>query len=369
MTRHSGLIRAGTLAGYAEFATSLNLNAKALLRSAGLHKFDLGNVDAQIPATAVIELLERSAALSGLEDFGLRLATIRNLAHIGPVGLLVREEPTVGRAIRVAETYLRRYSDAIDFRLHEHADLALLRVQYLNQSRGHTRQATELLIGTVHRVISALAGNAWAAESVSFAHPSPASRTIHLSFFRTQILFNNSFNGFVLRVSDLDTPLHTAGMAMPHYMKQFVEEVVATPAITFDATVRQLVFSLLPTGRCSSAKIAVHLGIDRKTLTRRLAARGTTYSEILNEVRIELARRHIRTDQSSLTETAQRLGFAGLPTFSRWFTAEFGMCATAWRTADVESNHKARPRPSRAAALPVRMVAAHQAVLRRGAVK
>jgi AraC-like DNA-binding protein len=350
VTHFSGLVRAGTLAGYAEFAASLNLDAKALLRGVGLHKFDLSNVDAQIPASAVTELLERSAALSGLEDFGLRLATIRNLAHIGPVGLLVREEPTVGRAIRVAETYLRRYSDTIDFRLHEHADLALLRVQYLNASRGHTRQGTELLIGTVHRVISALAGNAWAAESISFAHPAPASRTIHLSFFRTQILFNNSFNGFILHASDLNAPLHTAGMAMPHYMKQFVEEVVATPAITFDATVRQLVFSLLPTGRCSSAAIAIHLGIDRKTLTRRLAARGTTYSEILNEVRVELARRHIRTNRSSLTETAQRLGFAGLPTFSRWFTAEFGMCATQWRTVDVNVSHKAKPRRMSAAA-------------------
>ena len=365
MTKSSSLVRAGTLAGYVEFARSLRLDAAGLLRSAGLHRFDLSDVDAFIPASAVTELLERSAVTAGIEDFGLRLATIRNLAHIGPVGLLVREEPTIGHAIRAAETYLGRYSDAIDFRLYEHATVAVLRVQYLAATQGHTRQATELLVGTVHRVINALAGRAWAAESISFAHPAPALRTIHESFFRTRILFDNNFNGFILRAADLSAPIRTAEMAMPHYMKQFVEEMVAQPAVTIDATVRQLVFSLLPTGRCSSMAIADHLGVDRKTVTRRLAARGTTYSEILNDVRIELARRHIRTSQRSLTETAQLLGFSGLATFSRWFGVEFGMSATSWRRVDVDKNDKIKPRRSNVTALPRRTADGRRTASRR----
>jgi AraC-like DNA-binding protein len=351
VAKPSGLVRAGTLAGYVEFARSLHLDASALLRGAGLQRFDLSDVDAFIPASAVTELLERSALTAGIEDFGLRLATIRNLAHIGPVGLLVREEPTVGHAIRAAENYLLRYSDAIDFHLYERANFAVLRVQYLAATQGHTRQATELLVGTVHRVINALAGSAWAAESISFAHPAPASRTIHESFFRTRILFDNNFNGFIMRASDLSAPIRTAEMAMPHYMKQFVEEMVAQPAVTIDATVRQLVFSLLPSGRCSSEAIAHHLGVDRKTVTRRLAARGTSYSEILNDVRIELARRHIHTGQRSLTETAQLLGFSGLATFSRWFGAEFGMSATSWRKVGIGGSDKT---PSNVMELPGR---------------
>jgi AraC-like DNA-binding protein len=360
MAKTSGLVRAGTLAGYVELARSLHLDAMALVRRAGLHRFDLSDVDAFIPASAVTELLESSAAAAGLEDFGLRLATVRNLAHIGPVGLLVREEPTVGHAIRAAETYLRRYSDAIDFRLYERANVALLRVQYLAETQGHTRQATELLVGTVHRVINALAGRAWAAENISFAHPAPASRTIHEDFFRTRTLFDNNFNGFILRAADLSAPIRTAEMAMPHYMKQFVEEMVAQPAVTIDATVRQLVFSLLPSGRCSSKAIADHLGVDRKTVTRRLAARGTTYSEILNDVRLELARRHIRTGQRSLTETAQLLGFSGLATFSRWFGDEFGMSATSWRRAGGDGDEKLKRPRSNVTALP-----AHAAASRR----
>jgi AraC-like DNA-binding protein len=359
VTKPLSLIRAGNLAGYVELARSYQLDAAALLRSVSLHPRDLADLDAMIPAPAAMDLLERSAEMTGFEDFGLRLAAARSLADIGPVGLLVREEPTVGHAIRAAERYLRRYSNAIEFRMDEQQSMATLRAQYIAASRGHTRQATELLVGTVHRVINALAGAAWTAESVSFAHPSPSRRTIHNSFFKTQIHFDNPFSGFVMRADDLGARIRMAEIAMPRYMKQFVEEVVAQPEISITDTVRQLVFVLLPSGRCTSMAIASHLGVDRKTVNRRLAASATTYSEIVNDVRIELVRRHIRTGQRALTDTAQLLGFASLATFSRWFRTEFGMSATAWRQSareeDTAKADKAEPRrPHGARALPRR---------------
>jgi AraC-like DNA-binding protein len=95
--------------------------------------------------------------------------------------------------------------------------------------------------------------------------------------------------------------------------------------------VRQLVFAMLPSGRCTSDLIAQRLGVDRKTMHRRLTARGTTFSSILNEARIELVQRHIRTERRSLTDTAQLLGFSSLATFSRWFRGAFGVSASRWQ--------------------------------------
>lgn len=105
------------------------------------------------------------------------------------------------------------------------------------------------------------------------------------------------------------------------------------PGSCGDETVRRCIFALLPTGRCTSDAVAGALGVDRKTVNRRLARRGETLSSILNRVRVELVRRHIRAERRSLTETAQRLGFSGLATFSRWFRTEFGMSASQWRAS------------------------------------
>jgi len=90
--------------------------------------------------------------------------------------------------------------------------------------------------------------------------------------------------------------------------------------------------------------LARHLGLNRRPLHRRLALRGETVSTIINDARIELAHRHIKTERRSLTDTAQLLGFSGLPTFSRWFQRQFGSSATTWRK--TETPVLARPAPA-----------------------
>jgi AraC-like DNA-binding protein len=331
------LVRTGLLASYADLARSLQLDAFGLLREVGLDRVDLSDNDALIPAAAAAELLERSAEAAGLEDFGLRLAMMRTLAQVGPVGLLVREEPTVGHALQAAAQYFRVRGEGLSFRLDAYEETTVLRIQLLSLTEGRTRQATELVVGTVFRVLNALTGGAWAPESVGFSHPPPCGRTVHNAFFKTRTLFDSSFTGFVLRQSDLTAPIRTADTAMPQYIKHYVEQVIPQPAATIEATVRQLVFALLPTGRCSSELIANHLGFDRTTINRRLALRGESFTSIVNGVRIELARRYIQTERRSLTETAQLLGFSGLATFSRWFRTEFGTSATSWRKRNAHT--------------------------------
>jgi AraC-like DNA-binding protein len=343
------LTRAAVLTGYDDLARSLGLDARALVRSVGLHRFNWTDADTLIPAAAANELLERSADAAGIEDFGLRLATTRNLAQLGAIGLIVREEPTVGHAIKAAEHYFRTHSETLSFHLDERDRIAVFRIRYLSNTQGRTRQSTELIVGTVFRTLNVLAGRAFAPESVCFAHPSPQRRTIHDSFFKTRTLFDSGFDGFVLRTGDLTAPIRTADAAMTHYIRHYVEEVMAQPAITTDATVRQLVFSLLPSGRATCDVVAQRLGVDRKTVHRRLAARGETFSSILNEARIELVQRHIKAERRSLTETAQLLGFSGLATFSRWFRTAFGMSATQWRQADAARESR-QPRSSAARA-------------------
>src|SRR5439155_16861318 len=171
VAKTANLVRAGTLTGYAELARSLGLDPDRLVRSVGLHRFDLKDTDSLIPAAPMMELLERSAAAAGIEDFGLRLAATRRLAHLGPVGLIVREEPTVRHAIVAAERYFGLYSETLAFRLEELGDIATLRTQYLMPIIGGARQATELTVGVVFRTMHILVGGTWTPENISFAHP------------------------------------------------------------------------------------------------------------------------------------------------------------------------------------------------------
>jgi len=95
--------------------------------------------------------------------------------------------------------------------------------------------------------------------------------------------------------------------------------------------VRQMIWILLPSGLCSVDRVALHLGLNRRTVHRQLEQRGQTFSAILDSVRAELVVRHLVDQDRSLGEISSLLGFAAQSAFSRWFAQHFDCSPTAWR--------------------------------------
>src|SRR5690606_39971262 len=74
-------MRAVTLSNYLEVATFAGLDGRRMLRQAGISLEALQHPETRIPASAVVRLLERSAAESGCESFGLLVAERRTFAR------------------------------------------------------------------------------------------------------------------------------------------------------------------------------------------------------------------------------------------------------------------------------------------------
>lgn len=127
----ANLFRAAMLTGYADIAQSLGLDAPRLIRRFGLGGLDLSDADLLIPATSAVELLEHSAIATGVEDFGLRMAAKRTLAHLGPIGVVAREEPTLRHAVKLFERHFRLYSETLILAFEDHGDIASLRLQLM----------------------------------------------------------------------------------------------------------------------------------------------------------------------------------------------------------------------------------------------
>ena len=107
--------------------------------------------------------------------------------------------------------------------------------------------------------------------------------------------------------------------------------------------VRDIIEDLLPTGRCTLQQVARTLAVDRKTVHRRLADAGETFSSVLAATRAQLARQYLGQQRRSVTETAELLGFTATSTFSRWFRAQFGTSATAWQAGQRSEFELGRP--------------------------
>ncbi|HVO20434.1 MAG TPA: AraC family transcriptional regulator ligand-binding domain-containing protein [Anaeromyxobacter sp.] len=82
-------------------------------------------------------------------------------------------------------------------------------------------------------------------------------------------------------------------------------------------------------------EVATALGMTPRTLQRKLAGAGVTFSGLLDLTRRELAQSYLRDRGLTLAEIAFLLGFREQSSFSHAFRAWFGETPAAWREANV----------------------------------
>jgi AraC-like DNA-binding protein len=326
----SYLIRSAVLTNYVETARSVGLEPYRQLRDSGIHRSVLLEPDTMIPVDAVTRLLEKSARLAKIEDFGLRMAETRQLSNLGLLGLALREQPTLRKALEAMVHYLRVYNEALVIRVEETEGVAIIREDMMAGIPGAVRQATELVLGVTYRMLGVILGPAWKPRTVCFTHSAPASLVAHTRVFGA-VAFGQDFDGIVCLASDLDAKIPTYDPVLAQQVRRYLDSMLLQSNATMSDKVRKLVVALLPSGLCSIDRVAQHLGVDPRTVQRHLADHGDNYLSIVDAVRVEFVARYLDSSKRSLSEVATLMGFSSLSAFSRWFGARFGMSMTKRR--------------------------------------
>ena len=332
------LIRSAALNNYVELSRSLGLDPYRMITSCGLPAACLDDPDTKVPLASVIKLLEQSALKSGKPDFGLRMAENRTLANVGALALLVREQPSVRKALDTLAGYMFLHSEAFVVRIIEQDDLVIVDFIVDAGRPAPMRQAIELAIAFLHRSFQRLFRERWRPQAVCFAHAAPNRLDAHRRFFGTEVRFNQEFNGIICRSRDLDVAVPTANAAMAKQVKQYLDTLASRAASKLSDTVRECIYVMLPSGLCTVDNVANRLGLNRRTLHRHLAREGQTFSSIIDAVRAELATRYI--GNRDLTSISDLLGFSSRSAFSRWFRSQFGCSVSEWRAAQLPSTKR-----------------------------
>ena len=92
-----------------------------------------------------------------------------------------------------------------------------------------------------------------------------------------------------------------------------------------------VVMRLLATGYPKLERVAGEVGITRRTLQRRLATAGTSYSNLVNEARYQLAAELLEDRSVPISSIAKAVGFANHSGFSRAFHRWTGMTPRQYR--------------------------------------
>lgn len=325
------MVRSATLGGYLVVARSLGVDGPDLMRSVGLNPSDLAVPDRWIPAADVARLLDVSATASGRLDFAVRLAEQRRLSTLGPLSVVLREEPDLRSALRLLLRYEHSYNEAIRMRLDETPEIATMRLWFEFGEPVRSDQALSLGVAALHGIIRECVGPNWRPLASCFAHRAPPDLESYHRVFGAGLQFEHDFSGLVFYTRDLSAANPLSDPLLAPYAQRFLESVVSPRATTSRERVKELMEFLLPLGKCTMDHIARSLGVDRRTLHRRLADEGTSFSALLHSTRAGLAEHYLANDRYTMTDVSQLLGFTAPSAFTRWFHQQFGMSPSAWR--------------------------------------
>ena len=325
------LIRSASLEGYVALARACGLDPYKILDSAGIPRSCLTQPDLKLSIESYRLLLEESASLSGADDFGVRLAESRQLSTFGPVGLVVRQQPTVRKAIEALAQNIRLHNESAFVEIEETDEIVVMKPALTLQGGAPAQQSADMVLGVMCRILTLLLGPHWRPLSVCFVRSPPHNPAAHWRVFGRALEFNQDFNGIVCLRTDMDRPIAGADPGLAREAERYVEMLSAQRERDAARDVKQVVVSLLPTGQCTIDRVAEHLGMNRRTIHRHLAAKDMTFSELVDQTRKELASSYLEAGNRPLASVAELLGFSALSSFSHWHKQHFGVTPSARR--------------------------------------
>jgi AraC-like DNA-binding protein len=113
------------------------------------------------------------------------------------------------------------------------------------------------------------------------------------------------------------------------------------PPIENDGPIREQIYRavgiLLPEGKANLSCVSRFLGLAPRTVQRILNEEGDRFSDILETIRMEYAKRYLQNPSRSITTVADLLGYSSVSCFTRWFQRFTGQTPSEWRAVFMET--------------------------------
>ena len=327
----SHLVRSAALEGFSDLLVELSADPEPLLLQARINPRFLADPDHFISYRAVIRLLELAARETNCPHLGLLLSRKQGVSMLGAVGLYVQQAPNVRSAVEALVRYVYLHAQGARVALNVAGDRACITFGLEIPGLVQATQIVELSIGIGYNILRELCGPNWSPRAVKFCHDGPKQVRTHRRFFNSPVHFNRELNGLMFDASFLDNRVSNADNTLRRYLGSYLESLEISHPHDIVAQVRQLIRSSLATGDCAIEHVAQLLSVNKRTLQRQLKEQGTTFAELLESVRIDMARQYLSDSDVPLTQLTYILGYSELSVFSRAFKRWFGKSPRAWK--------------------------------------
>jgi AraC-like DNA-binding protein len=309
--------------------------AAEAMRQEGIAPTMLANPETRLPHRRVMELLDAWVSVTGDPAIGLRAGFEVEAGELEAMEYAARSCATFREGILCAARYIHLLNEAAEVSLIESGDVALWRFR-VTDGVLQPRAANDFVLACSAKFSLRYAMVSEPPLEVHFMHDAPLDLSPYDKFHST-LRFRMPHNGFVFRRAFLDRPMLRANDGLREGFETYARELssrIAPGAPAVGRTrerARAIVVEQLRRGEMCMDSVASSLAMSVPTLRRRLEEEGTTFSDLVDDIRRDLAEQLLRDPRRTVSEIAFLLGFSHAPAFHKAFRRWTGSTPTEHR--------------------------------------
>ncbi len=298
----------------------------------GLTLADLDQAEATVPWGVVRALFLEAEAITGESALGLMVGERLRINSHGILGYAAMNSGSVRQVVELLERFipLRINLVMVSHRVEgRFLNLQIRELLPLGELQPFLMGAVVVAVKNVLDFITL--GNCQVAQA-NFAFPSAFDRELVDSLFRCPVRYDQNWTGLSLPLDRVDLPLRTADHTAFEHAEKLCERELQN--MVADASVSARVRRLMLAKQVNFPSLAVTarmLHMTPRTLHRRLQDEGTSFQEILDEVRHSLAMEYLKSQEMTIQELAYTLGYGDTANFRRAFKRWTGVAPSFFR--------------------------------------
>lgn len=264
-------------------------------------------------------LWRASVKVTGDLYFGLKVASNIRPSSFHIVGYSMSCSATLGDALRRFAHYAKLISSSATVELEEHGDQSKLGFVFETGGLPPTDQALDTVLAGIVCFSSWLVGSPVRPVEVRFQHACPPSSEEYTKLLNCPVYFDQSEDSVIFSVADMDRNILSADEHLASILDSMAINQLAELSGRFSRKVRECLQKQFALGEISKGRTAALMHMTERTLLRRLKDEGTTFQEVLDCLREELACDQLRRSDITVQDVSTLLGFSDASTFSRAF--------------------------------------------------
>ena len=311
------------------------LSPDAIRSASGISTEMLQNSEGTVPFRLYSRLFPEAVRGSGSEYFWLRPVEHDIAPRENVLWYYSYNSRNIEEALRRTKNYNRLLNTAftIDYR-HEKDGFVLL-ITLHSQAVEVSNYQNDWRLSHWHGMMGLFAGSNLKLKGVRLTDPSADRQQAHENYFAVPVERGANENSLIYEKGTELLPNINA--RVDPNLDSILEKIIAPSFQTLASSTQmendlfQVIREELMFGSPSIADAARKLGMSDRTLQRRLAEYGLTFSGLLQQFRKELAVSYLRDRNLSITDVALMLGYSKVSTFSTVFQKWEGMSPSEFR--------------------------------------